>query len=178
VPPKQLRTCESVPEPGLRPFSHNTSTRMVRSIEASDTDAWAAMRGRLWPNAGTADLAREARTFLNGCPVPTLTAVFVAEDGSTLLGFLELALRAFSDGCDSMPVPHVEGWYVEPFARRRGFGRALMRKAEIWAGTHGYSELASDTELANEASLHAHLRCGFDETERLIKFRKSLIASS
>ncbi len=34
---------------------------------------------------------------------------------------------------------------------------------------------ASDTEIDNEASLHAHVRCGFVETERLIKLRKSLI---
>jgi aminoglycoside 6'-N-acetyltransferase I len=148
---------------------------VIRSIEAGDAEAWAMLRARLWPNADAAELAREVHAFLEGSAVPALTAVFIAHDGSTPLGFLELAVRPFSDGCDSMPVPHVEGWYVEPFARRRGVGRELLRSAEEWARTRGFTELASDTEIENDASLRAHLRCGFDETDRLIKFRKLLV---
>lgn len=112
--------------------------------------------------------------FLNGGNIPTIAAVFVAEEDSAPLGFLELALRSFSDGCHSMPVPHVEGWYVEPFARRRGVGRALMKAAEDWARRRGFTELASDTEPYNNASIAAHGSMGFEETERLIKFRKAL----
>ena len=104
-----------------------------------------------------------------------LDAVFLAEnDEAHPVGFLELSLRAFSDGCNSMPVPHVEGWYVEPQARRHGLGLALMSAAEDWARARGFTELASDTQLDNDASQRAHARCGFDEVERLIKFRKKL----
>ena len=73
-----------------------------------------------------------------------------------------------------MPVVHIEGWYVEPTARGRNVGRALMHAAEEWARVRGFSELASDTEIGNEASLSAHERCGFQEVERRIKLRKSL----
>jgi aminoglycoside 6'-N-acetyltransferase I len=73
-----------------------------------------------------------------------------------------------------MPVPHVEGWYVEPSARGRGVGRALMQAAEEWARRHGYRELGSDTEPWNADSLAAHAHCGFQETGRLVKFRKML----
>jgi aminoglycoside 6'-N-acetyltransferase I len=106
--------------------------------------------------------------------VPTLEAVFISDEGNAATGFLELAVRPFSDGCESMPVPHVEAWYVEPHLRGRGIGRALMAAAETWAVSRGFTELASDTELSNEASVRAHLRCGFTEQERLIKFRKVL----
>jgi aminoglycoside 6'-N-acetyltransferase I len=110
-----------------------------------------------------------------GATIPNLTAVFIAEDSRGVpIGFLELALRPYSDGCDSMPVPHVEGWYVEPGARGAGIGRALMRLAEDWSKARGHTELASDTELHNDASLRAHEACGFNEVERLIKFRKVL----
>lgn len=43
-----------------------------------------------------------------------------------------------------------------------------------WARERGFTELASDTEVENDLSLAAHLRFGFFETERLIKFRKPL----
>ena len=146
----------------------------VRPVRKDEADTWATLRARLWPAADPRQLGVEAALFLSGGNVPTIAAVFLAEEDATSLGFIELAMRAFSDGCDSMPVPHVEGWYVEPAARGRGAGRALMQAAEDWARQHGFVELASDTEPWNNASLAAHARCGFQETERLVKFRKVL----
>lgn len=134
------------------------------------------MRAQLWPHADAAELAREARDFSSGAGVPTIDVVFIADDDDRQIGFLELSLREFSDGCDSMPVPYVEGWYVEPTARKHGVGKALMRAAEAWSRERGFTELASDTEVGNETSLRAHKRCGFEETERLIKLRKELSA--
>jgi aminoglycoside 6'-N-acetyltransferase I len=146
----------------------------IREFAPADDAAWAAMRAKLWPHAA-AELAREARDFAQGMPLPNVSAVFIAQDGpDAAIGFLELALRSFSDGCESMPVPHVEGWYVEPHARGKGVGRALMRAAEAWSTQRGFKELASDTELDNTASLQVHQRCGFQEVERLIKLRKKL----
>ena len=133
------------------------------------------MRARLWPDADPAELAREARAFFDCVQAATVQVVFVAaEDGAAPVGFIELAVRAFSDGCVSSPVPHIEGWYVEPPARGRGIGRRLIEAAEAWSRAHGFSELASDTDVDNTASLRAHEACGFAEVERLIKFRKPL----
>jgi aminoglycoside 6'-N-acetyltransferase I len=147
----------------------------VRAVRAADADAWARMRARLWPDADVAELAREANDFVAGGHATIVAAAFVAEDGDAIpVGFVEIAVRAFSDGCDSMPVPHVEGWYVEPSARGCGVGRRLMAAAEAWARARGFVELASDTELHNDASRHAHAACGFEEVDRLIKFRKVL----
>lgn len=147
----------------------------IRAVRPEDAQTWLALRSRLWPSADPAELAAQCTAFIDGYEVPTIAAVFLAEDEGATIGFLELAMRSFSDGCDSMPVPHVEGWYVEPFARGRGVGRALMQAAEDWARAHGFAELASDTEPWNEASIAAHARFGFEETERLIKFRKVLV---
>lgn len=133
------------------------------------------MRARLWPDADAAELSREAETVAGGSSIPTIDAVFIAADDEGPIGFLELSLREFSDGCDSMPVPYVEGWYVEPDARGTGAGRALMQAAEAWSLERGFTELASDTQLHNDGSLRAHERCGFEETERLIKLRKRLV---
>jgi aminoglycoside 6'-N-acetyltransferase I len=147
----------------------------IRPVEARDVDAWSAMRARLWPDAEASELGREALGFVEGHPQSLLDAVFVAGDERARpIGFLELSLRPFADGCDSQPVPHVEGWYVEASVRRHGAGRALMQAAEDWARARGFCELASDTEVGNEDSRRAHEGCGFQEVERLIKFRKPI----
>jgi aminoglycoside 6'-N-acetyltransferase I len=147
---------------------------MIRPIEKRDAAAWAAMRSRLWPLEDPAALAGEAHAFFEGGD-GIVDAGFLAEDDDARpVGFLELSVRAFSDGCDTAPVPHVEGWFVEAPTRHRGAGRALVAAAEAWCRDRGYAELASDTEIDNETSRLAHGRLGFEEVDRLIKFRKRL----
>ncbi len=146
----------------------------VRAARRDDAQAWALCRARLWPDAEPAELGDEVRAFLDGTGTPLIAAAFVAEDGAEMRGFIELAIRPFADGCDSSPVAHVEGWFVEPSVRGRGVGSSLMAAAEAWARARGFRELASDTQIHNEDSLAAHLACGFSETERLIKLRKPL----
>jgi aminoglycoside 6'-N-acetyltransferase I len=155
---------------------------MIRSFAKGDTEVWAAFRARLWPDADPQELALECRAFADGIPVPDITAVLIAEDeASHPIGFLELSIRASAPGCASMPIAYVEAWYVEPHARRQGVGVALMRAADNWARSRGFVELASDTDVGNEASQCAHARCDFQEVEstsgahrRFIQFRKSL----
>jgi aminoglycoside 6'-N-acetyltransferase I len=53
-------------------------------------------------------------------------------------------------------------------------GRALFEAAEGWARGLGLREIASDTFIANEISLKAHLALGYEEKERLIHFAKVL----
>jgi aminoglycoside 6'-N-acetyltransferase I len=101
--------------------------------------------------------------------------VFVWErDNGALGGFATYSLRPFADGCDSRPVPYLEGWWVAPDLRRSGVGRQLVEAVEAWARARGHRELASDAELVNEISLSAHAALGFEETERLVLFRKRL----
>ena len=148
----------------------------IRPVEARDAAAWAAMRARLWPDAEPADLLAETRAFTTAGAIPLVAVAFVAEEAAAqLVGFIEVSIRPFADGCDSMPIPFVEGWYVEPASQGRGIGRALMAAAEAWARDGGYSELGSDTQAGNEDGRGAHLACGFTEVERIITFRKPLV---
>jgi hypothetical protein len=49
-----------------------------------------------------------------------LHAVFIAEhDAARPTGYTEVSIRKFADGRESMPIPHLEGWYVDPSARRK-----------------------------------------------------------
>lgn len=49
-----------------------------------------------------------------------------------------------------------------------------MRTAEAWAKSLGIFELGSDTWLHDLPSQQAHGAWGFEETERVVYFRKKL----
>jgi aminoglycoside 6'-N-acetyltransferase I len=82
--------------------------------------------------------------------------------------------RDYVNGCETSPVAFLEGIYVPPDRRRGGAGRALIARAEQWARDRGCQEFASDALLANEASHRFHSGAGFEETERVVYFRKPL----
>lgn len=147
----------------------------VRAATKADADAWLAMRAALWPDADAEDLRLEVARYFVARGEPLLPhQVFVAERDGAIVGMLELSLRLYADGCNSSPVPFVEGWYVAETARRGGVGGALVRAAEQWALDNGYREMASDALLENTGSERAHKALGFEEVERAIRFRKEL----
>ncbi|WP_231517041.1 GNAT family N-acetyltransferase [Marinobacterium lacunae] len=86
----------------------------------------------------------------------------------------EINVRNFAEGSRRSKVPYIEAWLVDPEKRGEGVGKALIQKAEQWACSRGYSELASDTDLTNVASISIHKHMGFTETERIVCFIKSL----
>jgi aminoglycoside 6'-N-acetyltransferase I len=143
----------------------------VRQAEPRDRDEWLRMRDALWPGS-PADHDRETRAFFDADVAPFV--VFVAEIDRRVAGFLELGFRNYAEGCESSPVPFVEGWYVEPAVRRHGLGRRLVKAAETRAREMGFTEIASDAELTNPDSIAAHRALGFDEIERIVCFRRSL----
>ena len=107
--------------------------------------------------------------------MPTLQHVLLAEEpDGRAVGFVELSIRTYAEGCETDRVAFLEGWYVVPDARRRGVGRVLIAEAERWARDQGCSEFASDALLDNEVSANAHTALGFQETAQLRCFRKSL----
>ena len=149
----------------------------IRAARPSDRDNLALLRHALWPDSSATDHAKELDLLLIGKAPGILPAtVLVAEVGdSALLGFLEAGLRSHADGCDpSHAVGYVEGWYVIETHRRVGIGAALLSAAEDWARAQGCTEMASDTQLDNLLSQHAHQALGFQVAERSILYRKPL----
>ena len=131
------------------------------------------MRGALWPDEPGTHATEIARYF--GYQRTNPLEVLVACSGSgTLLGFVEISIRPYAEGCVSDRVAFIEGWFVEPEHRGRGVGAALMTAAEEWGRARQCSELASDTQSFNENSIAAHKALGFEEVERLVCFKKSL----
>ena len=139
----------------------------IRRAGESDRGGYQRMRLALWPDCSDADidpwLARDD------------AATFLAERGDgTLCGFVEVGSRPYAEGCESSPVGYIEGWWVDADMRRSGVGRMLLESAEAWSRARGYTEMGSDALLDNDASHAAHGRCGYQEVERLVMFRKSL----
>lgn len=145
----------------------------IRPLELRDRRSWAEMRAALWPDADAAELAHETVKHFAG--LKAADEVFVAEDvNGHLLGFLEMSLRPYAEGCASSPVPYIEGWYVSTQARHQGVGRALVGAVENWARLRSFPEIASDAVLENDVSHAAHQALGFEEAERIVCYRKSL----
>ncbi|WP_299429210.1 aminoglycoside 6'-N-acetyltransferase [uncultured Meiothermus sp.] len=141
----------------------------IRSLQVTDLPSYFLLRTALWPDsAGSFEL--EVAEIIGAAD----QASFVAEHEQALIGFVEVSLRPYAEGCDSRPVGYLEGWYVAPQHRRSGVGRRLVETAEDWARAKGCTEMASDTELHNALSQQTHTRLGYQEVERMVCFRKLL----
>jgi aminoglycoside 6'-N-acetyltransferase I len=145
----------------------------IREMGAGDRAAWAQMRCALWP--GEHDHAGGIDEILASGDAWGFVAE--TEDG-TPAGFAELAIRKYANGCDSRPVPFLEGIWVRSQFRRQGIGARLIAHVEAFAAARGFRELGSDSEIQNRASHAAHRGWGFSETERVVYFRKALSKTS
>jgi len=145
----------------------------IRRIVESDRSDWVRLRDALWPGSLWDHDVETRRYFESGLDLPV---VFVADVDGRLVGFLELDVRKYAPGCASSPVPFIEGWYVEPAMRGRNIGRALVEAADAHARAAGHVEIASDAELDNADGISAHLAVGYEEVERVVCFRRSLMS--
>lgn len=143
----------------------------IRELTSGDRGDWVRLRDALWPGALEDHEAETRAHFEFGYAPPV---VFIAEVEKQIVGFLELDYRKYAAGCASSPVPCIEGWYVEPAFQGRGIGRALVGAAEARARAEGYTEMASDADLANSGGIAAHLALGYEEVERVVCLRRSL----
>jgi aminoglycoside 6'-N-acetyltransferase I len=130
------------------------------------------MRQILWPSS-PGEHSSEIDSFLsrNRNSAEVLIAI---DDSDRAVGFVELSIRPYAEGCYSGRVAYLEGWFVEAACRGNGIGAALIRATEEWGRQQGCTELASDTEIANIDSAKAHRALGFSEVERIVCFRKVL----
>ncbi len=147
----------------------------IRAVNKGDRAEWARMRSQLYSNPDLQEIDDWYEAASSGGTTLVGVAVLVADRGDgSLAGFVEVGSRPYAEGCETSPVAYLEGWYVDPDDRRAGLGTRLIEAAEAWARSHGFREIASDTELENGISLGAHLALGYEEVERQICFRKRL----
>ena len=139
--------------------------------QSSGDGAWLTLRSALWSDVAEAEqLSGMADALARGHYV----RLAVSASGSAV-GLVEASKRVdYVNGTSSSPVAFLEGLYVVPTSRRQGVARALVESVVQWALAEGCSELASDSLLENSVAHAAHRALGFEETERVVYFRRGL----
>ncbi len=145
----------------------------VRTVMESDAADWERMRQEFWPGPPGEHAQVIAAFFAGDRRSPAETFIALDQSGRAV-GFAGVAIRPYAEGCSFGRVGYLEGWFVEAQFRRRGTGSALVKAAEAWGRTQGCREFGSDAELNNRESAEAHRALGFEETGRIICFRKTL----
>lgn len=131
------------------------------------------MRQGLWPSA-PGEHARKIAAFFRGDRRNPAEVFLAVDDKSRPIGFAEVLIRPYAEGCHSGRVAYLEGWFVEKASRRQGVGAALVVAVEEWTRLQGCTELGSDADLHNAVSAAAHRSLGFTEVGRIVCFRKEL----
>jgi len=132
---------------------------LIRSATQTDRDSWERMRQALWPSPARGH-AGEIDRYFAGKLRERLEVLIAFHERGEAIGFIELSIRAYAEGCVSDRVAFVEGWYVEPDIRRKGVGTALIQAAENWARSQGCMELGSSHRIGESSKRRSASGCG------------------
>ncbi len=147
-------------------------TVAIHRCESLEQPGWLVLREALWPHGSREEHLREMAVQLAD---RRRYAQFLASTSDVAVGLAEAAIRSdHVNGTATSPVAFLEGIYVVPEARRQGIARALVAAVIAWARDAGCREIASDALLDNDLSHLVHHALGFEETERVVYFRKAL----
>ncbi|KYQ84815.1 aminoglycoside 6'-acetyltransferase [Acinetobacter sp. NRRL B-65365] len=132
---------------------------------------WLQLRILLWPDDEDAHLL-EMRQLLEQ---PHTLQVLSYNDQQQAIAMLEASIRyEYVNGTQTSPVAFLEGIYVLPEYRRSGVATTLVQQVEDWAKQFSCTEFASDAAIDNTISHAMHRALGFQETERVVYFKKKI----
>lgn len=149
------------------------SAPAVRMPDEEDFPGWLQLRQTLWPECSREQHELEMGSIL--ADADRATVFLAAAAGGRPVGFVEVAVRPWAEGCETSPVGYVEGLFVAPEARNAGLATALLRAAEAWAADRGCREMASDALADNAPSRALHQCLGYEEGEVLVHFHKRIV---
>ena len=144
----------------------------ITECTPADLEEWIALRTALWPEYAPDELREGAAAMIGASNMLVLIARAGDDEAA---GFAEASIRRdYVNGCETSPVAFLEGIYVAPAHRKCGIAQALAEAVADWGRACGCAEFASDALLDNKASHAFHAAIGFEETERVVYFRKPL----
>ena len=142
----------------------------IQPATEQQLESWLIMRKKLWPSQGDDDFLAEMKEMLTD----PKCHVLVAFDLDQAIGFAELSIRDYAEGCATRKIGYLEGIFVEEDYRQQGIAGKLIQQAESWFAIMGCTEMASDTELNNSISIQMHQAYGFTALPTIIPFMKKL----
>ena len=143
---------------------------IIKKVSKDDFAEYAHLRHKLWPQ----DSVLEHIDTFTDLYLNHLYHAFIAYINGEAVGFAEISIRPFVNGCLHRPVGFLEGIWVAPEHQRRNIGAQMLYYCEVWAKDEGAQEIGSDAYLENTACHHAHKSWGFEETKKVVYFRKKL----
>lgn len=156
------------------PASHAHDAKALRLTRDIHDPDWRRLRRAFIPDVDDGRQTTLLATLRDNSV--DFLALLATGENSEVTGFCELSVRReYVNGCLHNPVLYLEGIYVSPEAQRRGIARRLCDAAGAWGREHGCREFASDVDLDNIHSLAVHAALGFEETGRVVTFRKILL---
>ena len=144
---------------------------MILRANSKDSRVLAVMAVQMWSRHTVDELEAGFVESLNNENI----ALFIKYSDNSPVGFAQCGLRTdYVEGTNTSPVGYLEGIFVKADYRNRGYAKELLSACEKWAKDMDCTEFASDCELDNIGSLKFHLAMGFDETNRIICFKKNI----
>ena len=144
---------------------------MIRRAGIKEASELANLAIQMWMDRDPEDLTEEFRKLM----MNDEAVCFIKYADGKPIGFSQCQLRHdYVEGTGSSPVGYLEGIFVSAGYRKRGYAAELMSECEKWAKERGCTEFASDCELDNADSFRFHVSLGFEESNRIICFRKDL----
>jgi aminoglycoside 6'-N-acetyltransferase I len=136
-----------------------------------DLDAWRAMRADLYAGVDEAFNEFEMQLILGS---HDRVCLLVRAPNDDAVGFIEVSLRNVVDGCLGGPVGYIEGIYLVPTWRGLGLGPGMIEAVAEWFKSQGCRDMATDAEMENPEAQQFWADLGFEETWRIVQYRKSL----
>lgn len=144
---------------------------MITKATVRDASTVSLMAIKMWPDNTFDRLIKEFTDIISH----STNVIFICYDNGLPVGFAQCQLRYdYVEGTKTSPVAYLEGIFVEPEFRGKGYSKEMLFACENWAKQMGCSEFASDCELNNLASLAFHKNMGFTEANRIICFTKKI----
>lgn len=141
-------------------------------VEEKYFQAWGQMRRTHFSDLNDEFNEREMRSIFDS---QERACFIILANSNEVMGFLEVALRNLVDGCLGSPVGYIEGLYLKPQYRGFGYGRQVVESIAEWFGDRNCKEMATDTELDNINAQKFYESIGFQETYRIVEFKKNIL---
>lgn len=143
----------------------------IRPVEREEFDDWERLREAVYTGLSHEYHRKEMELMFENSEMECLLAVTKAD---VVCGMCEVTLHNIVDGCLSSPVGYIEGIFVDPGFRNIGVARKLVENAETWCRRRGCTEIGTDAEIDDEDAQRFHEYMGFEETYRVVEYKKRL----